>query len=348
MKKLMILAVLFCLSAQNAYAECQSFANPEVMNAILMQHLDSQAGQKSKSIAVLPFVDLSPTDADPLLAKLVGYALFDLFAPFQKNWLHPYVSFAKSGEAARTDPKDLRQLATDLKVHYLIHGSYQMQNGTHARFSIGIYDRVKDQFLSPQQSFTVPLDDSLIDLLDKNMRTAFKNAKIPAGSKNQRQLPALKAYRYYTKGLDHAKTYETGALTLAGVWLEKALRESNHHFDEATLALARSRFMLALLQKLTHQHFAETFRSGQAVLTHLKDQSASPQNLFTNRFLKAHESYQKSLTHLSAKQFKDAGHWAANGLSFVPEDGMLENIVALAESNQKGKPAVTLRQPVCF
>lgn len=348
MKKLMILAVLFYLSAQNAYAECQSFANPEVMNTIFMEHLDLKTNQKSNRIAVLPFVDLSPTDADPLLAKLVGYALYDLFAPLQKNWLHPYVSFLKSGESASSDPKVLRQLAADLKAQYLIHGSYQMQNGTHVRFSIGIYNRTKDQFLSPQQSFTVPLDDSLIDLLDKNMRTAFKNAKLPVGSRNQHQLPALKSYRYYTKGLDHAKTYEAGALTLAGVWLEKALRESHHHFDEATLALARSRFMLALLQKLSHQHFAETFQSGQTILTHLKDKSASPQYLFTNRFLKANESYQKSLAHLSARQFKDAGHWAANGLSFVPEDGMLENIVALAESNQKGKPAVTLRQPVCF
>lgn len=348
MKQLRLLALLCWFFSQNAYAECQSFANPEIMNTVMIEHLNAQANIKKQRLAILPFADLSPTETDPVFSHLISYALHDLFATRVKGLLHPYVSLARVGNAAKTEPAEVKAAANMLDVRYVLHGTYQKQNDTAVRVLIGIYDRDKDTFLSPQEAFTAPLDDSLIDLLEKHGATALKSMRIAATTAPAHKLPALAAYRYYTKGMDGAHKYDTGSLNVAAAWLEKALRESHHNFDEAALALARSRFMLALLQKLQHQHFAETFLQAKNTLAHLKSSQDKPQRRFTERFINAHEFYQKALTHLAAMQWKMASTLSVNGLSFVPEDGMLENIVEQSAKRLKENPPSGLKQVICF
>lgn len=348
MKKIWLFLSLFCLFTPNAYAECQSFANPDIMNSTMMEQLRLQANSKKQQIAILPFADLSPTDADPVLSHLMTYALHDLFAARVKGLLHPYLSFAQNSTVAPIEPQDIKASANNLGVRYVLYGSYQKQNGTSLRVLIGIYDRDKDLFLSPQEAFTVPLDDSLLDLLQKHTASALKSMRIAAGTTQTRKLPALGAYRYYSRGMDAAQKYEDGSLKVAAAWLEKALRESHHDFDEAALALARGQFMLALLQKLKHQPFAETFLQAKNTLGHLKNRGDSPRRHFTERFIRAHEFYQKALSHLATGQDKIAAQLAANGLSFVPEDGMLEHIVESAEKILKRKTVSSLKYPICF
>ena len=313
----------------------------------LAEFLKHRVSDKN-SIAILPFTDLSPTDHDGLYSHLLAYQIFDLFAPRLTGLLHPHVSLDQISPDGSTQSPSVPEAAQQLGARYVIFGSYQKQNGTDLRVQIGLYDHQKNRFLSPQVTFTTPLDDSLMNLLEKRMEQALKIFHIHLKGSSSTDFPALAAYRYYTRGMDYLRRYDRQTLLLAKAWLEKGLRENNHHFDDAALSLARSQYMLALIKKMQRENFTEEMARARQALEYVTPRISTPNSQITARYLNGHNLYLKAATFLAHGHFSEALTHAVNGLSFVPEDAMLENIVAQAATALKKIPPVPLKQPECF
>lgn len=337
-------------------AECLKKPDLKTMDGLFLESLRDQNSARKDQIAILPFTDISLQEDDEIFSKLFSYVLFNKHAAKQMELIHPYVvdeALLGLSNTTKTLPSNetLKRIAEKLKARFVISGSFQRQNEFEMRVDIYIYDNKSGSILSPPHSYTTAIDDKLISHTVASARLAFEKMGIKVSPLKMQDHAGLMAYRYYIKGIELGKKYDPSQLNLGIVWLEKALLENYHKFDEATYALSTSHFRLALVQKLARQDFTENFIRGKTDLRYL---SGDKENIppivrrLSERYLLADMAFHISLQNLMEKKTQGAYQKSQNGLKLVPEDGMLESVVLHTQSLVKPEKQISARHAVCL
>lgn len=357
LKKIAILwLVLFGLSGlcNEALAkQCQPSLSADKATQLFWEGLKTQARHKN-SIAILPFFDNSTISKDPLLASGMAFALYDILAVGNDNIYHPYISQALlnhwnvQGEALRSEQTAMK-MAEYLRARFVLLGSVQRTIHGEMRFFISIYDHKIRRVQTPIIEFATLLNDSYFANLKSSLEGIRKRLKLKSKAfKGVKQLPKLQAFRYYTKGMEYAGTYNEGLLKVAQTWFEKALRETYHNYPDAALNLARVHFMQALIYRMSGRDPSQHWIQAQNILNsygkaNIKKPSLKEFN--TVRFVNNQDTFSKAWTYYKNGRLKEAGKTAAEGLAYTPEDGQLFHIYQL--SGGKKAPAYSY-QAVCF
>jgi len=354
--KITVLSLFFIFFAplQNLKAQCHPSPDLSTMNSNFLDFLAQQNKSSAKKISILPFYDNSVKGPDNTLYYGIPFFIYDNFNDAQKDFIHPYISLAAtnseslSGEQLYTS-SGAKKIADKLKSDFVIFGSFQRTGENNIRVLVNVFNAKTNSMLSPAEEFSATANDSFFDLLKSKVSSALSRAN--AGNlKNQASAsPSMDYFRYWSKGLELAQNYNYTNLELASLWFEKALKESFQKYEDAALHLARTYFMMALIQKSQKNDFSTNWKRGLETLSYIKNsgKNLSPKYLLTLRYVQAHELSLKAGTSYMANDLKGANSLSLQALKILPEDGILQNLY-LVTSQGKGDNGVKINNPICF
>ncbi|MCP5464919.1 MAG: hypothetical protein H7A33_07840 [Deltaproteobacteria bacterium] len=329
---LLALATLVSWSFPSLAANCQGTPSEEQITADFQQYLNNLVKDGSGKIAIAPFFDNHAGLPDHTLYYGIPFFIYDFFSGQNEKLVHPYLSFAalqKAGinQADLYQKESMQKLAKELGAEHVIFGAFQKTYRSQLRIIVNIYSAKQDTVLSPAPGFDTNFDDSFFDLLTKNILQAAKAAKGLSLKEGKGSTPSMDVFRYYSRGVEYAASYQQNNLELAITWLDKALRESHHKYPDAALHLSRAHFMLALLKKLQKADPSQDWVKANHALEFASTVSdKEPKHQLSSRFLQGQQAFQKALTAHHAGNAASAQNAAKEGLMQVPEDGYLQFI----------------------
>lgn len=351
----LILGLLALFQPTLTHAQCHSSPNLSTMDRDFLNHLKSSSDKGKSQIAIVPFYDNQTGAPDEQLYYALPFFIYDSFIEQNPQIRHPYLSFKAleelglSGEALG-EKSSAKKIAEKLKVRYVIYGAFQKTLKDTAKIWINVYDHKKNTSLSPAHFFETRLNDSLLDLVKTGVSTSFSGIGAKGALKStSTNNPSLVSLRAYGQGLYLARQYNLSQLEMSQIWLEKALKQSFHNYDQAALGLARSYFMMALIQKLSKLDFAPQWLNGLRTLKFVRKQSSkNPLNFsMTYRYVQANQKALEAATAHQAQNRAVAQSHAFDGLKLVPEDGMLQNLYLKTLSKNKDK-GLSIDNAICF
>ncbi len=348
-----ICSLVLALHSNPLWANCQQEVNTTTMQQISLSKARALVDSKD-AIAILPFLDISTTLKDPLLAESIPYAFYDLLASHAENVLHPYLTTStwrglNLSENFLAEQSTAVTVADALQVRFVIYGSVQRTENEEMRFFISIYDAKTKENIYPVFQFSTQLNDLFFSNLKIGMAAFLKPLSLPKKAlESQGKIPKLQAFRYYAKGMGYAQNYDENSLSMAVVWFEKALKESYYAYPDAAREMARSHYMLALLLRLTGRNPSQNWLEGQRHahdFAKISEKDPIPKDRFTARFIHNIEHFSNGVTFHRAGQKDKAAKEADAGLKDVPEDGQMAYLLSLSGGQASGK-----LQPefVCF
>lgn len=324
------------------------------MTSDFLLYLKNLSEGESDKIAVLPFYDNQALMSDEVLFDGIPILIYDMFSSKNRALIHPYVTMpwvrelGLSGEALQ-DSASAQKLAEKSGAHFVIFGSFQRSVGDKMRVIINVWDAKKKITLPTPYEFSTTLSDSFFPLMRNALKNAFKDLK--AGKLDDVDFldPTLQAFRFYSKGLRLASTYDLKNLELSALWFEKALKESYQRYDDAALNLARVYFMMSLMQKLHKADFSQYFFLGKRALTYVTraDLKNTPKYAATYRFVEETAPFLAALNAFAQKNASQATTQAERGLQLVPEDGILQTIWNSSGGSLKKKNGFSTVHAVC-
>lgn len=349
---LLFIAVFFYFNT--ALAQCHSSADLSTMNSNFLYFLKNLNQKQNNKIIVLPLHDNSLIKANEDLAVGIPFLIYDAFAPATPSLMHPYLAMNSlknlgiaGEELAQTETA--KKTAHDRGARFVIFGSFQHTSQNNIRVLINVYDAKTDKTLSPAQTFESTEDDSFLDLVLNHVSNAF--SRIPSAPKLKAEkitTPGMQAFIYLTKGLVLSDQYDLTKLKLASLWFEKALKERYHKNNQAALHLARTYFMMALVQKLNKTDFTTNWQAGLGTLKYLTaSENNSAPYLLSFRFVKAHSLALKALTAAMNNNTALTQKLSFDGLKLVPEDGIMQTLYMNSAGNKKHNEIVT-NNPICL
>lgn len=346
---MLIVACLFTFTgAIKVQAQCHSSPNLSTLDKDFFNYLHNLAQKPQERVATLPFLQNTAGVSDSVFKNGIPYHLYQSFSGSNPNFIHPYVSQGIQADSS----KDYKKLAEQLKTRYILYGEYQVSDKGSIRIHLGLYDSRSNSHLSPVENFETPLDDSLLSKLITHTHKAFERLKSAKKLKPAAQSfqPKLQSFRYMTKGLNLANSYQSNRLELAAVWIEKALKAGYHDYPFASLESARILFMQALLKKFKTIDYS---RLWSEALEKLKSAQKSfkkdthPLLIIANRYVLAQNLQIQGITALNQNKNKEAGEAFLQLLNLVPEDALVQGLF-IKTSYDASKQKPSLKNALCL
>ncbi len=336
--------------------KCQSKPSLAAMDSSFLSYLGQQTQSRKGKIAIMPFFDNHVGNPDDIIYYGVPFLIYEIFSPANPHIIHPYLSFATISKLGISkekliDKEAVKQVAEKLNANYVVFGNYQHSFAKTVRVMINVYDKSKNKFLAPAVEYSTDVDDSFFDLMKINVVLAFKKlTKHKVLKSPSYTAPTMKAFRFYSKGLPLADSYNKSDLELAALWFEKGLKENYHKYDDAALALARVHFMIALIQKLNGNDYSQHWTNGQKTLSYAKYRyNKMPiKYKISHRYIENQSFAVQALAAYVVKNYSRANQHAASGLKAVPEDGVLQTIYRVTLGKNKPINNIGINNPICF
>jgi TolB-like protein/Flp pilus assembly protein TadD len=157
------------------------------------------------SIAVLPFENLS---GDPRQERLAGGLTEDVITDLSR-FRELFVIARNSTEVYKGEPVDVRQVARDLGVQYVLEGSLQI-DGDQVRITAQLIDATTGNHVWAER-YDRPLDDmfavqdEVTQKIAGSLGPGMGGALMRAGRESARRKPPenLQAYENYLLGIEH-------------------------------------------------------------------------------------------------------------------------------------------------
>lgn len=325
------------------------------MDQNFLSFLTSQFSKEKDKIVIMPFHDNHVGFPDETLFYGLPFAIYDMFSETTPQMAHPYLSYSAVKELGisgqdLTQLESIEKVAAKFDARYVIFGSFQRSMYSTVRIIINLYDHTSKTTLPRALEFTTNLDDSLFVKLSQNVILAFNQHK---SAKTIKQAPytspSMQTFRYYSKGLAYATRYDTSNLEVAVLWFEKALKESFQKYDDAALGLARVHFMTALIQQSQKMDFTQNWMKAERALQSIryKPKRMIGKYLVSFRFIQAQTAFVQGITAYEVKNMGLALSRAKEGLSFLPEHGLMQNLFHLSGGETQNKNIV-INNAVCF
>lgn len=360
MKRKLLALLLACVLInifieQSATAQCHPSADFATMDHNFLAYLRGLSGKENEALVLIPFYDDAAGTPDPVLSRGIPFLIYDFFSEKNAPLVHPFVGQAATDDlglsgVSLTDPKKIAEVAKKINAGFVLFGSYTRSNSNMVRVTLNIYEQKTGLVLAPAVEFETNFDDSFFAQLKNHFTKATERVK---GLKKFKDsgvvMPSMQNFRYYSKGLELSSRYDVNHLQLSTLWFEKALKESYQRYDDAALELARSYFMLGLIDQMQKSDPSQNWVKAQQALTHLtyRPKESSGKYLVTLRYLLSHAESVKAMSAYMAKNTGDAMSFAAGGLAYVPEDGILQYLYSTVAGAKKVN-GITLNDLVCF
>ena len=342
---------LFSLKASTiCKAACQPGADATALNQTWQAYLTNLSTKAKDRIVIAPFQNLKGLQADPIMTDGMPFLIYNMFSNTNGEFLHPYVSLEAAHQAGLTgatltDIKNIKSLAKTLHARLVIFGSVQRSTADVVRVILRVYDAKTDSVGAPPVQFATELNDAFFSLTRQKIQELLQTVRVKIKPSNDTVDPTLQADRFYVRGMQLSSKYDSTNLNLAALWFEKALKENYQNYDDAALGLARSYFMLALIEKLNKADFSQDFIKGRDALAGLRHTQDSPKYRLSLRYHDNATAFLNALTALKNHNNKIAATQAAAAVTAVPEDGVSAQIGVLS-----GAPAtkIIVHPPVCL
>jgi TolB-like protein/DNA-binding winged helix-turn-helix (wHTH) protein len=191
-----------------------------------------------KSIAVLPFVDMSEKKDQEYFADGMAEEIIDLLVKIPGlKVISRTSSFQFKGKT-----EDLRSIATQLGVAYVLEGSVR-KSGDHLRVTAQLIDSRDGTHL-----FSQTYDRNLSDVLKMQDEIAIAlvqalQLEVEANIVSRPALRNMEAYTLYLQGLHASSRFDQEGMEKAIIDFERVL-ELDPSFAPAEVALANSYFLL--------------------------------------------------------------------------------------------------------
>jgi hypothetical protein len=330
---------LIFLSSLTVSTVTKANCAPTGLDAKNQYHLTSWLrGQKqAPAVAVLPFLENTVHRQDEFTSFDLQLWLTDsLFELGMENITHPMAE-----PWLREKPKfdgwqnltQLEKIATDHQLSAIIYGAYQRVSDDSIRVWLYAYHHADKIIGALDEPLHLSYNNGLLSGTKQALRDVLKKAEIKTKKYEALETPSWLSQRYYTRGVLDSYTYDISTLNRSQVWLERSVRENLGKITWADFHLIRVLYRKALLT-----------RNEGRDSSHLWQQASDKWQILRQRLNKFEKKYPKlsyllnrfeeerPLFLLAGQQFGSqnkslAGETAQNGLSFVPEDIILERIV---------------------
>ena len=245
------------------------------MDGSLANFLKDRVSGEEIRLAVFPFQDGSLGEVDPTLEKAFALVFYDILHSQPKIGVyHPFLVFntiASQGLSSADTFADDRVIAAagELGATHVIYGMFQ-KKGTLLRTFVKVADMKTRQPAGQMMEFAAEQSDRFFsvatDTAEAVLKTIRKQGMNKASLKKfLEESPSFEAFRYYVKGMEKSHAFQEVNLGVAKVWFEKAAIAS-YTFQTAYEEMARTLFMLALMQKQTGKDFVLLMNEGHQIL----------------------------------------------------------------------------------
>lgn len=345
------LFLFFFTASTMSLADCQPNADPTAMDQVFQAYLKSLTKKSKDSIAIAPFHNLQGLQADPIMTDGMPFLIYNMFSSANKHFVHPYLTLAAAREAgwhdeALTEVTNMQSLSQKIGARFVIFGSVQRSTSSVVRVILRVYDAKEKSARTAPVQFATELNDAFFSLTRQKIQELLHGVKTKINSDVTHADPSLQAYRFYVRGMQLSDHHNSTNLNIAALWFEKALKENYQNYDDAALGLARSYFMLSLIEKLNKVDFAQNLIKARHALSELRTtQTEAPKYQLVLRYNDGATAFMNALTAHKNRNHKIAADQSIKAVNATPEDGLA---VQLGIASGAPSAKFVVHPPVCL